>query len=398
MNILCVAAYYKPAYIYGGPVRSVPDLCEAMARAGARVTVYTTNANGPGQVLNVPTDCPVDVNGVQVRYFPVKWPLARVALFYAPALGKACYDHSDQFDVVYLPGSWTYSTFVGARAALRVQIPYVISPRGSFMDWSMSQKTLKKRLYLALIERHLINGAAAIHVTCALEQQQQEKWRFEPPAVVIPNGVDVARFGGPSCQGKWRQMLGVPPGGTLSLFVGRLHKMKRIDLTIDAFATFARQMPDAHLLIVGPDQDGSGRVARQQAKDLGLTDRVHFAGLLAGSEVRQAYAEADVLVLFSHRENFGMVTAEAMAAGLPALVTREVGLATEVEQADAGLVVAAEPNEAGRVWQRLLSNPALRAAMGERGRALVRERFASDVVATRMLELFATVSGSRVRK
>jgi glycosyltransferase involved in cell wall biosynthesis len=391
MRVLCVAGYYKPAYVYGGPVRSVPDLCEAMAQIGARVTVFTTNANGPGQVLDTPTDRAVDVNGVQVHYFPVSWPLARLIPFYSPALGRACSRHVDQFDTVYLPGSWTHSTYAGARTALRVRIPYVISPRGSFMDWSMSQKTLKKRLYLALIERRLINGAAAIHVTCALERQQQEKWRFKPPAVVIPNGINVARFEELPCQEKWRQLLGIPPTGTLSLFVGRLHREKRLDLLVDAFATLTRQMPDAHLLIVGPDQDGSGHVARQQAKDLGLSDRVHFAGLLAGSQVRQAYAEADVLVLLSHRENFGMVVLEAMAAGLPALVTREVGLATEIEQADAGLVVAAEPEDVGAAWQKLLADPGLRTAMGERGRTLVRERFASSIVAIRMLDLFASV-------
>ena len=391
MRILCVAGYYRPAFVYGGPVRSISTLCEGLAKAGAQVTVFTTNANGPGRCLDVTTTRPVNISGVQVHYFPVLWPIARVMPFYSPALGRACDNDVSRFDIVYLPGSWTFSMFAGARTALRTRIPYVVSPRGSFMHWSMSQKTIKKYLYLTLIERRLVNGAAAIHTTSSLERKQQETWRFGPRIVTIPNGIDLSSFAELPLRGRVRRSLDIPLTGTLSLFVGRLHKEKRIDLIISAFATFAQQVPDAHLLIVGPDQDGSGKAAQQQAKRLELSDRVHFVGLWTAEQVRQAYVDADVLVLLSHRESFGMVVVEAMAAGLPVVVSEEVGLAGEVEQAKAGCVLSAKPDEAGSAWRELLSNPDLRKAMGERGRTLVREHFASDVVASKMLQLFASV-------
>ena len=281
---------------------------------------------------------------------------------------------------------------VGARAALRANVPYVVSPRGSLMTWSMRQKALKKRLYLALVERRLINGAAAVHTTTYLEQEQQEEWRFKAPTVVIPNGLDIAPFQRLPKRGKLRQSLAVSPGGTLSLFVGRLHREKRVGLMIEAFAKVAEGMPEADLLIVGPEGDGSGRRAERQVHELGLSDRVHFSGMLTGSSLIQAYADADMLVLLSHRESFGMVVVEAMAAGLPVLVSNEVGLAEEVVQAGAGYVVSAEPDQVANMWSQMLSASQLRRAMGARGRALVQQRFSSKVAAAQMLDLLSRVS------
>ena len=88
LRVLCVTGYYKPAYVYGGPVRSVSELCEGLAQAGADVTVFTSDANGPGQRLDVPKEQPIDVNGVQVTYYPASWPAASLMPFYAPALVK----------------------------------------------------------------------------------------------------------------------------------------------------------------------------------------------------------------------------------------------------------------------------------------------------------------------
>lgn len=392
MKIFCITPYYKPAYVYGGPSRSVPSLCEAMAKYGAQVTVFTTNANGPGNALDVPTSQPLAVDGVQVYYFAALWPLARAVPFYSPALGQACRAHIAQFDIVYIPGNWTYSVFVGARTSFQAGIPYVISPRGSFMDWSMGEKALKKRLYLALWERRIMDRAAAIHVTSSLEKQQLQKWRFEPPVITIPNGIDTSPFAEPPKRGRARNLLGIPTNGTLSLFVGRLHKMKRLDLIIQVFANLVQESSDAHLLIVGSDQDGSGKAAQKQVRQLGLSDRVHFAGQLTGADLTQAYVDADMLVLLSHRENFGMVVVEAMAVGLPVLLAREVGLAEEVRQANAGFVVTAIPDQVGAAWRDLLSDQGLREAAGKRGRTLVWDQFRSDVVAKRTLELFGSVS------
>ena len=145
-------------------------------------------------------------------------------------------------------------------------------------------------------------------------------------------------------------------------------------------------------MFVGPDYDGSGKAAEEQALRLGLADRVHFLGLLKGSDLLQAYTDADLLLLLSHRENFGMVAAEAMAAGLPVLLSDDVGLADEVTRAGAGLVVSAMLDNVVEGWSHLLADPVGRRTMGQNGRRLVRKQFASPVVAGRMLQLFLDVA------
>ena len=391
MRVLCITPYYKPAYVYGGPARSVPSLCEGMAKLGAQVTVFTTNANGPGRFLDVVLNQPQHIDGVEVVYFPLSQLLSKAVPFYSKELRRACNIHVRRFDAVYIPGNWVYTVLAGAKAAMREKIPYVVSPRGSLMDWSLSQKAVKKQFYLALFERSVINGAAVIHVTTALELHQLKKLGFQPTAAVIPNGIDLPLLVDLPTRGSLRYSLSVPPDGSLSLFVGRLHKKKRLDLTIEAFARFAKQRSDAHLLIVGADEDGSRQFAQQQVGRLGLLEQIHFKSLLTGNDLIQAYVDADLLVLLSSAENFGMVVVEGMAHRLPVIVTREVGLSEEVQQVNAGIVVSAKPEDVSAAWQKLLDDVDLREEMGKRAGNLVSERFASDVVATKMLELLVSI-------
>jgi glycosyltransferase involved in cell wall biosynthesis len=394
MRIGVVVPYYKPASIYGGPVRSVSALCEGLSQAGAQVAVFTTNANG-AEALTVPTGQPVNVDGVQVYYHPRLGSRLLSSYFYSPSLRLACRGNIRKQDVVYICGTWTYAMVAGATAALKAGIPFVVSPRGSFMTWSMSQKPFKKRAYLALVERRLMNGAAAIHCTSSLEQQQLSTWSFRPPSVVFPNGLDLAPFGQLPERGKLRRALSVPPAGTLSLFVGRMHKMKRLDLMIETFARVAQTLPNAHLLIVGPEGDGSGKKAQKQVQELGLSQLVHFAGLLTGMDLLQAYADADLQVLLSHRENFAMAVVEAMAAGLPVLVTEPVGLAEEVARAGAGYCVAADKEKIAAAWAELLFSPELRQEMGRKGGDLARRQFASEVVAAQMFKFLSSLPASK---
>ena len=126
MRILTVTPYYKPAYVYGGPSRSVAQLCEGLQRYGPGITVYTTNANGFGLLNEVPVAQSTNVDGVRVSYFPVLSSIAKLWPFYSLALYKACKEHLHEFDIVYIVGSWTYSVFAAASLAHSQNIPYLL--------------------------------------------------------------------------------------------------------------------------------------------------------------------------------------------------------------------------------------------------------------------------------
>lgn len=389
MHILVVTPYYKPAVLYGGTVSCLAALCEGLVKIGVKITILTTNAHGNSH-LAVPLDRPIEVDGVSVNYYP-RHVSGLAPPFYAPLLKAACYEKVKDCDVVYINGVWTYATIAGAGAAIKARVPFVISLHGSFMTEAMNQKTFKKRVYLALIEGRLINRAAGVLCTSPLEQEQFSQWAFKPPVSLIPNSLDMTPYRSLPARGKLRDRLGISSNNTLSLFVGRLHKEKRLDLVIRAFAMVTEKMPEAHLLVVGPEGDGSGQEAKTSVLDLGLEDRVHFTGMLTGADLLQAYADADLKVLFSVRENFAMVVAEAMAAGLPILVTPGIGLAAEVVEAGAGVCVSSQSEEIAQAWLHLLANPELRHTMGQRGRRLVQDNFSSTVVAQRTLNFLRSV-------
>jgi glycosyltransferase involved in cell wall biosynthesis len=389
MRILCITGHYKPADVYGGPVRTIPMLCEGLVRAGSQVTVFTTNANGLGQSLSVPTDHSVNMDGVEVYYF-ARSRLARLVPYYSTALGKACQMYMKDFDVAYLCTTWTYPMFAGARAARRASIPYVVNPMGSFMTHALREKWLKKRLYYWLVERHLVNHAAAIRCTSLMEKEQLKRLSLQPQSVVIPEVLDLAVFSNLPSRGRLRSSLGLPPQARLSIFVGRLAPEKRLELTVEAFARVAEQVPEAHLAVIGPEA-GSGQALRLRVETLGVEKQVHFLGLLTGDWLLQAYADADLLVQLSAHENFGMVIVEAMASGLPVLVSDRVGLAEDVGRAGTGCVISSRVDEIAQKWHWMLSTPDVE-QMGVRGRQLVQQRFSMDVVATQMLDLLSRVS------
>lgn len=368
-------------------------MCEALAALGAKVTVFTTNANGFGRSLDVPTDRPVEVNGVEVHYFPLSWP-ARLIPFYVPALGRACRAKMNRFDVAYLFGTWTYSMWAGARAAWKTWVPYVVSPRGAFMTRSRQEKWIKKRLYFSLIERTLVNRATVIHCTSEMERQQMEQLAFRPDSILIPNGLDLVPFASLPAREIFLEMIGLSDNTLLSIFVGRLAPEKRLELTVEAFAEVARQLPTAHLAIIGAEA-GSGEISRGQVEALNISDRVHFVGFLTGHNLLQAYAAADLLVLLSRRENFGMVVVEAMAAGLPVLLSNEVGLAGQVKQAGAGYIVSPQKEEIVQSWVQILS-ASDRQEMGTRGRMLVQQHFSQEVVTAQMLALLERVASHKL--
>jgi len=391
MRILFVTAYYQPAFVYGGPVRSIATLCEGLVRAGVSVTVFTTNANGTDQVLDVPTDQAVCVNGVDVWYFALA-PSAKHIPFYSPTLGQACRAQIGQFDAAYLYGTWTYPMLAGGKAAQAAGVPYVISPRGAFMTRSLQEKQLKKRLYYWLVERNLLRRAAAIHCTSNMEQQQLAQLISHPSRVLIANGLDLTPFAKLPSRGMLRAQLGLSSTAQLSIFAGRLAAEKRLDLTLEAFAEVAQQMPEAHLALIGPEA-GCGPSLYEQIKWLNLQNRVHFVGALTRSELLQAYADADLLVLLSRRENFGMVVVEAMAAGLPVLLSSEVGVADQVAQAGAGHVVSSSSHEIAQVWrQMLMVDDSERQKMGKCGQALAQQHFSQEITAAQMLTLLQRIS------
>jgi glycosyltransferase involved in cell wall biosynthesis len=175
------------------------------------------------------------------------------------------------------------------------------------------------------------------------------------------------------------------------LFIGRLHHKKGLDLLIAAFDRLRSTRPDARLLIAGPDADGYGAKVRGWVRDRGLDDLVLFAGMLEGGDVVQAYVDADVFVLPSYSENFGMTVVEAMACQTPVVISDQVNIHAEISEAGCGLVVPCDADRIATAMHKVLENETGRKTMGVAGRLTARQRFAWSAIVERVISRYADV-------
>jgi glycosyltransferase involved in cell wall biosynthesis len=252
---------------------------------------------------------------------------------------------------------FTYTTIPGCRFAARAGVPYVLRPLGTLGGWSLAQRAWKKRPYYAMIERPHLARAAAIHVTAESEAAEVSALGFGEKARIIPLGVEL---------GTSRRREG-SAASLRMLFLSRIHPKKGLELVFAAMRILRDRGCGAIELEIAGDGDAEYlRSLHTEAARLGIESNIRFVGALHGDAKRDAFARADVFVLTSHNENFGIAAAEALAAGVPVILSGEVGLARDVAASGAGLVVPLEPPAIAAAIERLHTVPALRAAMAER--------------------------------
>jgi glycosyltransferase involved in cell wall biosynthesis len=372
VKVLHVIPTYPPAWRYGGPMRSVHGLATALAALGDRVTVFTTNVDGPHE-LSVPVAQPVPLDGVEVWYFPVGAPRR---LGRSPAMARALRRSVGSFDLVHLHSVFLWPTLAAARACARAEVPYVLSPRGMLVpDLIARRGRLRKTLWLALFERKTVRDAAAIIVSSELEGRELAALALdEPPLEVIPNGLSPEE---PGSAGDVGTVAGMVERQPLVLYLGRLSWKKGVDVVIAAIAL----LPGAQLAIAGNDDEGLRTQLERLARDLGVSQRVVFLGEVRGRAKAMLLAASRMVVLPSMGENFGMAALEAMAAGLPVVLTPSVGLAATIREAGAGTVCDRTPEAVAAALGELIARPDLARAMGERGRDVATARFSWPAIA-----------------
>jgi glycosyltransferase involved in cell wall biosynthesis len=387
VRVLHVTAYFAPAFCYGGPPRSVLGLCRGLAQAGVDVEVFTTTANGDGEL---PASPPQGDNyeGVRVRYFPLAFPRR---LFGARRMDAALGGLGERYDLVHVHGLWNVPEWKASRRARRARVPYVISPRGMLEAGALARHAAAKRLGYRLVERRNLVGAALLHASSVPEAAAIEQRRLGVPIAVVPNGVE-GPDGIPPARGEFRQRYGVPPGAPLVAFIGRIHPIKRLDLLAAAFDRVLTGRPDAHLVVAGPDEVGHRRALAPHFARAG--ERAHFTGELGESEKWSLLADADVLALCSDSESFGLSVLEALAAGVPVVATRTCPW-EDVERTGAGFWVPQDPRAMAEALGRILDEPAAARAMGERGRELARSRYSWESIGRAMAEQYRHVTARR---
>jgi glycosyltransferase involved in cell wall biosynthesis len=371
VRLLHVVPTYVPAWRYGGPINSVHGLCKALARRGHEVTVATTNVDGEGE-SDVPLDRPVDMDGVQVRYFRAGFPRR---VYRSPSMGAYLARAVPSHDAIHLHSVFLWPTTAAARIARRRGVPYFLSPRGMLVrDLVERRSTAAKRAWIALFERRNIEGAAVIHATSGLEAAELEAFGFRlPPVIEIPNGIEIpieADNAAPS-------LLCADLPATYVLFVGRINWKKGLETLFEALASAT----NVRLIIAGNDDEGYRARLDALAARLGIASRIRYLGFVDGPAKDELMRRAAAVVLTSRSENFGNVLLEAMAVGTPVVTTPGVGLADVVASARCGLVVPGDASSIAHALQRMCGDTTLRAELGRNARTVAAERFSWERIA-----------------
>lgn len=330
---------------------AVHGLCRALVARGHDVTVFTTNVDGEAE-SDVPLDREVLLDGVRVRYFASTFR----RLYVSPAMRTALQD-IDSFDLVHNHSVFLWPTMAAARAAKKLSVPYVISPRGMLVrDLIRRKSSFVKRAWIRLIERRNFANAAAIHFTSQRELDDARETRIPiPRPFVVPNGIDVI------------PRPDVPRDPNTVLYLGRINWKKGLDRLIAALPA------NAKLIVAGNDEENLTPKLRELARGRD----VEFRGAVYGDAKWELLARASAFVLPSLSENFGNVVVEAMMMSTPVIVSPEVGVASDVESAGAGVVTRDFASAIGD----LLRDPR---DYGRNGRALVESTFTWPAVAEGM--------------
>ncbi len=350
---------------YGGPAYSVSRLGRALADAGAEVGLWAPD----GSAVRSDVVRASEGQGVD-RLSRLDGPL------------QSALETFREVDVFHDSGLWWSHNHAISRQARQARKPVVVSTRGMLAPWAMRHKHWRKKAAWQLYQRRDLMRATAIHATSPEEAGHVAALKLGHSATLIPNGADLpADAPSPGTV--------VRTGPRKAVFLGRLHPVKGLPLALEAWQ---RVRPDGWVFeIAGPDEDGHRAVLQDLITKHALDDCVRLIGAVDGDAKTELLHAADLFVLPSHSESFGMVVAEALAHGLPVLTTQAVPW-PDLERNDCGwrVPVSVAGLADGISAVTALSDEA-RFAMGVRGHDLVRTQYSWESVAQRFLELYSSV-------
>jgi len=365
----------------GGPIEGVRQLGAANQRLGHRVEVACLDA----------PEAP------WLKEFPL--PLQALG----PGLGKYGFVRTlgawlrqkaanNETDAIIVNGIWQYHSLAAWQVLRRGKIPYFVFTHGMLDPWFKKHyplKHLKKWLYWPWADYRVLRDARAVLFTSEEERRlaRQSFWLYRCNERVVSCGAPEP----PADEDKQRSAFFEKCPGLsdrrIILFLGRLHEKKGCDLLLRAFASVAVVHPQLHLVMAGPGQQGEMRQWQNLARELGITDRVSWPGMLTGPAKWGAFRAAEVFALPSHQENFGIAVAESLACGTPVLISRAVNIFREVTACQAGFAEPDTQEGACRLLERWLAlAPAARLAMRQNSRRCFEQHFEINNAAQNLIK------------
>jgi len=369
------------ASVRGGPSVVVRTIARYLVQRGLEVDIATTDDNGRERLL-VDQHLPIREDGVVYWIFPRQTRFYQISIPLTRWLRK----HVCDYDLVHIHALFSYASVAAAFFAKSAGVPYVVRPLGTLSQWGMrNRRRFLKKMSFRLIESYILRGAARVQFTSEQEALEARLLGVDHNPIVIANPVEPSLLG--VTRGGFRAAHPELDNRTIVLFLSRLDAKKGLDLLLPAFASVRRKHADAILVIAGDGETMFVANLKEQARRLGIDSGIIWAGFLLGEAKDVVLADADIFVLPSYSENFGVAVVEAMGAGIPVIVSDQVGIHREVSEAEAGLIIQCVPEQLEIALTKMIADRQLRTRMGRNARELACQ-FAPEIVTDQLIETY----------
>ena len=368
------------ALVYGGPSQMVRGLSAALAKQGVDLTILTTDSNGDtGQApLDVPLNQPVAEEGYTVRYFRCS-PFRRYK--FSVELLNWLWQHASEFDLAHIHALFSPVTSCAATVARTRKLPYILRPLGTLDPADLRKKKQLKQLYATVLERPNIAGAAALHFTSQQEAQTSERFGVSTRDIIMPLGVNPIE-----------PLAEVTPNEDtpVILFMSRIEPKKGLNLLIPALEQVLAAGYQFEFVLAGSNPQDPNYEAQIQNKiqQSPLAAGTKITGFVTGSQKTALLQQADLFVLPSYYENFGIAVAEAMVAGVPVIISDGVHIWEDVKQAEAGWVGSCEVEGIAALVKSALGDCEERHRRGSNAKAYARKHYSWDAIAQQMIQVY----------
>jgi glycosyltransferase involved in cell wall biosynthesis len=377
MRILHVT--YSLAADQGGPTMVTTRVAAAQAGLGHEVTILTRRS------ATKETPLPEIAGSEKVRIERVE-PMGTLAKIRGTDCRSLLRSLIAAHDVVHVHNIWDPILIHAVNEARRQKKPTVLSPHGILTRWALSEKAFKKSIAMNLAYGRAIHRFDRVHALSRFEEEEMRVFGWTKPIGIVPNGVFLSEIDPLPAPGEFRAkhpQLGSDP---YILFLSRLHPIKGLPILVDAFQKVLARVPNARLVITGPDF-GMQKPIEEQVARLGIADRVHLTGPIFSKDKYAAMVDSSCFCLPSGHEAFSVAIAEAMAARSPVVISEECHF-PEAQDAGAGFVVQRTVDGVADGLLKVMSDATKGRAMGEAGRRLIEEKFTWEAVARALVEMY----------
>ncbi|KOP26947.1 glycosyl transferase group 1 [Hapalosiphon sp. MRB220] len=374
--------------IYGGPSQMVLGLAPALAKEGVKLTILTTDSNGDNgqKPLDVNLNTPIQKDSYEIIYFRCA-PFRRYK--FSLDLCKWLNHYAQEFDLAHIHALFSPVSSTAAAICRYRKLPYILRPLGTLDPADLQKKRYLKQIYAAILERENIAGAAALHFTSVQEAQISERFGVKTRDLVMQLGVNPPQENKENI----RNQLGIDDDIPLVLFMSRIDKKKGLNLLIPALEKLLVAGLKFHFVLAGTnpqDPDYENKI-KSQIDNSTLRSHTTITGFVTGDLKSSLLQAADLFVLPSYYENFGIAVAEAMVAGTPVVISDQVHICRQVQESESGWVTTTDVQALTESLRIALQNPAECQRRGLNAKAYALQNYSWDAIARQTIQAYQQI-------